>query len=84
MHLPLLLTDRPSCADYKNNIRHNYHPVRHCQKSNKTAIGLANFNTVDKCAEFASKRKAMAFNYAYIDRGTVNLFNKLKGLQIQN
>lgn len=78
----LLLADRQSCAEYKNSVQHNYHPVRHCQKSNKTVIGLINASTVDKCADFASKRKAMAFNFATTDRGNINLFNKLKGLTI--
>lgn len=76
----VLMADGLSCADYKNSFVHDYHPIRHCQKSNKTVIGVTNVNTVDKCAEFASKRKAMAFNFAPSDRGNVNLFNKPKGL----
>lgn len=81
MCLPgILLADGPSCADYEKSVGHTYHPLKHCQKSNKTVVGSINVNTVDKCAEFAAKRKAMAFNFAQSDRGNINLFHKLKGL----
>lgn len=81
MQLSLVLADYLSCADYRNGFVHTYHPLRHCQRSNKTVIGLSNVKTVDKCADFAAKRKAMAFNFAPSDRGSKNLFDKTKGLQ---
>lgn len=71
--------DSLSCAEYKISFGHTYYPVRHCQKSNHTIIGLINVNNMDKCAEFAFKRKAMAFNFAPRDRGGKNFFNQLKG-----
>lgn len=82
--LSLLPADGLSCEDYKNSIDHEYHPLRHCQKSNKTIIGSINVNTVDKCADYASKRKAMAFNFAPSDRGNKNLFKKLKGREMND
>lgn len=83
LFLPLLLGDGLSCADHKNSFVHRYHPIRHCQKSNKTVVGLINVNTVEQCADFASKRRAMAFNFAPAERGNINLFRKLKGQKIQ-
>lgn len=81
VQLPLLLADSLSCAEYSNGFVHAYHPLRHCQRSNKTVIGSFNVKTVDKCADLAAKRKAMAFNFAPLDRGNENLFEKIKGLQ---
>ncbi|KAG4080631.1 hypothetical protein HA402_013161 [Bradysia odoriphaga] len=77
MQLSLLLADDLFCAEYKNSL-FTYHPIRHCQRSNKTVIGLSNVKTVDRCAEFAVQRRAMAFNFAPVDRGHTNLFEKAK------
>lgn len=78
----LINTDGLSCAEYKNSFSRKYYPIRHCQRSNKTIIGSINVNNVEKCADFASQRKAMAFNFAPRDRGNENLFNQLKGWDI--
>lgn len=72
-------TDGLSCAEYKSSFGHKYHPIRHCQRSNQTIVGLANVNNVDKCADFASKRKAMAFNFSPLARREKNLYDQLKG-----
>lgn len=81
MHFTLLPAQYgiSSCADYRIGFVHTYYPVRHCQKSNKTIISSSNVTTVEKCAEFASMRKAMAFNFAPSGRGRLNAFNKPKG-----
>lgn len=82
-YLPLVrFTDGLSCTEYKSSVGHKYYPVRHCQRSNQTIVGLSNVNSVDKCADFALKRRAMAFNFAPLDRKDKNLFDQLKGEKI--
>lgn len=71
-----------SCSDYKNSFVHKYHPVRHCQRSNKTVIGMTNATTVEKCAEYAEMRKAMSFNFSPLGRGHRNFFEKPEGVVI--
>lgn len=82
-YLPLIpYADGLTCAEYKSSLGHKYYPVRHCQRSNQTIVGLTNVNNVDKCADFASKRSAMAFNFSPLDRRGNNLFDQLKGQDI--
>lgn len=62
--------DSKVCRD----IKHEFHPLRHCQKSNKTIIAVDNFSSVDECAEFARSSKALAFNYSPKNRCEKNLY----------
>lgn len=51
-----------------------YAPLRHCQRSNRTAIGWENVRTVDKCAELAHQLKGMAFNFSPRGRRKKNAY----------
>jgi hypothetical protein len=72
------------CSDYENRIKHEYHPLRHCQRSNKTVIAFENFQTVDECAAFARVNHGLAFNFGRKQRGEHNLFDDLvkKGINV--
>lgn len=64
------------CLDYKNaKQKPQYYPLRHCKRSNKSVNGLANFRRVQRCADFARSRHALAFNFAPISRGIINRFD---------
>ncbi|XP_053692326.1 uncharacterized protein LOC128740785 [Sabethes cyaneus] len=62
------------CAPLRSRIKHHFHALRHCQRSNRTVIGLINAETVRECAEFARRKHGLAFNYGPKDRKQVNLF----------
>ncbi|XP_058824436.1 uncharacterized protein LOC131685055 [Topomyia yanbarensis] len=62
------------CAQHRDRIKHRFHALRHCQRSNRTIVGLKNTETVQECAEFARKRQGMAFNFGPKDRNRTNLF----------
>lgn len=69
-----------------------YFPLRHCQRSNKTQIGVKNVKSVEKCAQFAEVNKAMAFNYGHgnrprnktADGDLINLFDTLRMEKFDN
>lgn len=64
------------CLDYRNaKQKHQYYPLRQCKRSNKSVNGLANFRRVQRCADFARSRHALAFNFAPIARGKINRFD---------
>lgn len=56
------------CTKFKEQNKHIYAPLRHCQRSNATIIGWQNFNSVQKCMEFARSVKGMAFNFSPAQR----------------
>lgn len=67
------------CAKYKQRNKQIYAPLRHCQRSNMTVIGWENYNTVQKCMEFARSVKGMAINFSPMNRRKRNRFeNKTK------
>lgn len=62
------------CSKFKEQNKHIYAPVRHCQRSNLTIIGWENFNSVQKCMEYARAVKGMAINYSPAKRRKRNRF----------
>lgn len=62
------------CTKLKEQNKHIYAPLRHCQRSNMTIIGWQNFNSVQKCMEFAKSVKGMAFNFSPAKRRKRNRF----------
>lgn len=71
------------CSEQLKPKRREYYPLRHCQRSNLTQIGVKNVENVTKCAQFAERNNAMAFNYGHgkkpknrtFDGDLVNLFD---------
>ncbi|GAB0098054.1 uncharacterized protein DMENIID0001_137440 [Sergentomyia squamirostris] len=53
-----------------------FHPLRHCQRSNKSIVAVEYFRTVKECAKFARENKALAFNFSPTKRGMINKFEK--------
>lgn len=53
------------CSDLLKRNRTKFHPVRHCQRSNKTRIAAKNVADLNKCIQFAENQQAMAFNYGH-------------------
>lgn len=64
------------CRDLQFKTEQNYyHPLRHCQRSNKTVIAQYNdFDTVEECANFARKSRGLAFNYSPKSRRSNNFY----------
>lgn len=69
---------RKNCKNFLGKINHEYFPLRHCQRSNKTLIAFTDVETVAECAEFAKKVKGLAFNYSSKNRSSENLFDPPK------
>lgn len=51
------------CSDFLKRENHTFYPLRHCQRSNKTQIGVRNVNSLEKCAQYAQNSRALAFNF---------------------
>jgi hypothetical protein len=56
------------CQRFEKNAKHEFHPLRHCQRSNKTVIAYSDAEDVDKCADFARRSRALAFNFSPRER----------------
>jgi hypothetical protein len=63
------------CADYENRVKHEYYPLRHCQRSNRSWIAAENFQGVGECANFARANHGLAFNFGDQERGKRNRFD---------
>lgn len=72
-----LITENKSfnCFKFENKIKHDFFPLKHCQKSSGNIIGLKNCNTLESCKSFALKQRGLAFNFSDKDRDSVNLFD---------
>lgn len=72
------------CSDYLKREPVKYYPLRHCQRSIEHQIASKNVANLEKCAEFAEKNFALAFNYGHgrkpknesVDHNLINLFDK--------
>ena len=71
------IADAKSCMELENEIKHEFYALRHCQRSNKTLIGLANFDTLEECADFTRNNKGLAFNFSPKNRNKHNLYQWL-------
>lgn len=70
------------CSDWSERIdrHHRFHALAHCRRSNRTQVGLANYRRVQRCAQLALQRRALAFNYAPVRRaGGRNLYERIDG-----
>lgn len=61
------------CSD-ENAIVHDFHPLRHCQRSNKSVIAFSNVDSLDDCIEYARSVRGLAFNFSSKDRYLKNRF----------
>lgn len=52
------------CSTLQARNKHIYAPLRHCQRSNMTVIGWENFNSAQRCMEFARSVRGMAINFS--------------------
>jgi hypothetical protein len=62
------------CANDESRIKHEFYPLRHCQRSNRSWIVAENFHDVEECATFARANHGLAFNFGDSRRGVRNLF----------
>lgn len=71
-----LITENNSfnCSKFESKIKHDFFPLRHCQRSNGNIIGLKNFNSLENCKSFALKQRGLAFNFSDKNRDSVNVF----------
>ncbi|XP_062548210.1 uncharacterized protein LOC134213292 [Armigeres subalbatus] len=72
------VSSEQTCTRLRQNIKHRFHALRHCQRSNRTIVGLINVNSVADCADYARKKHGMAFNYGPKERNETNFFEVLK------
>jgi hypothetical protein len=69
---------KKNCKRLAGKTKHEYFPLRHCQRSNKTVIAFTDVETLSECADFAKKVKGLAFNYSAGNRSSENLFDPPK------
>lgn len=74
----VLFSNAKSCVELESEIKHEFYALRHCQRSNKTLIGLANFETLEECADFTRTKKGLAFNFSPKNRNKNNLYQLAK------
>lgn len=55
------------CSEY-GEAENVFHPLRHCQRSNKTVIALYYVESQEDCAEHAKIIRGLAFNFSPSDR----------------
>lgn len=63
------------CKEFVGRVEHKFYPLRHCQRSNKTAIAFSTAESADECAEFARFHLGLAFNFSPQSRQKKNLFD---------
>lgn len=68
------------CSDLLKKNHTKFHPVRHCQRSNKTRIAAKNVADLSKCVQFAEYHNAMAFNYGHGKKPSKNFGNDFLNL----
>lgn len=56
----------------KEEEKHKFHALRHCQRSNKTVIAYGDADNEEQCADFARLSRALAFNFSPKHRRLVN------------
>lgn len=61
------------CKEFAMN-RLEFHPLRHCQRLNKTVIAFSQEESVESCADFAKLNRGLAFNFSPHERSKENLF----------
>lgn len=71
------ITGDQTCSRHRRRIEHRFHALRHCQRSNRTIVGLTNTATVAECAEYARKKRGLAFNFGPKNRNDTNLYDVL-------
>lgn len=64
-----------SCKELEKNVKHEFYPLRHCQRSNKTIIAYSDAENVEQCADFARLSRALAFNFSPKNRRNKNNFD---------
>ncbi|XP_063697884.1 uncharacterized protein LOC134828829 [Culicoides brevitarsis] len=72
------------CSNFEVYTNHTYHPLRHCQRSNGTIIGLRNVKTFEDCVSFGRERSALAFNFRSNDKNNTNRYDSLKPKEESN
>ncbi|XP_055637252.1 uncharacterized protein LOC129775973 isoform X2 [Toxorhynchites rutilus septentrionalis] len=63
------------CSLHRDRIKHRFYALRHCQRSNQTVIGLANFRSARDCAKYARQKHGLAFNFAPKSRNHTNWYD---------
>lgn len=66
------------CKEFPMN-RREFHPLRHCQRLNKTVIAFSHEDSPESCADFAKINRGLAFNFSPLKRSKENLFKANAG-----
>lgn len=64
-----------NCSIFESKIKHDFFPLKHCQRSIGNIIGLKNIDSLENCKSFALKERGLAFNFSDKNRGSVNVFD---------
>lgn len=80
-----LISAQIFCSDLLKRNRTKFHPVRHCQRSNKTRIAAKNVANLNKCIQFTEYHQGLAFNFGHgkrprkkSDGNLLNLFDVMR------
>lgn len=81
-----LVSSQFFCSDLLKRNRTKFHPVRHCQRSNKTRIAAKNVADLNKCIQYAEYHEGLAINFGHGKRprkksgqkDLLNLFDVLR------
>jgi hypothetical protein len=72
------LTRAKFCKEFEGKVKHEFYPLRHCQRSNKTVIYFTNVESFEDCVEFTRNHRGLAFNFSPLNRFKKNLFELKK------
>lgn len=86
-----LVSSQIFCSDLLKRNRTQFHPVRHCQRSNKTRIATKNVANLNKCIQYTEYHQGLAFNFGHGKRprkksdqnDLLNLFDVLRDKELK-
>ncbi|CRK93451.1 CLUMA_CG006987, isoform A [Clunio marinus] len=62
--LYLSTTKSKFCHELEGRVKRDFHPLRHCQRSNKSVIAYMKVESLEECSDFAKLNRGLAFNFS--------------------
>lgn len=69
------------CKEFKE-VDHEFYPLRHCQRSNKSIIAFLNVDSVKECADFSRNHRGLAFNFSPVERRMENFYKNKSSIDL--
>ena len=71
------LSNQELCKKFEEELKHEFHPLRHCQRSKKSVVAVSNVDSLEDCVELAKMNRGLALNFSPAKaRSLLNLFDK--------